>query len=195
MSECAILNKNKDVIVCFGGIYLQMYGIPPFEFLKYLSSIYKDKYDLLFYIDKHQCWYHKGIEGISTTINETYEYLNTKIKHYEKVIFMGVSMGGYAAILFGSLCNVTNVVAFIPQTILTDPIDKRYKNLKYILNSNTKYLLYGDLRYASNGNHHISHCENLEEFKNVKIIKTHTINLKEMRDSGKLKEIIDSLEI
>ena len=79
MSEYSILNGNKKVIICFGGMVLSSQGIPPFEFLNFLSSIYKNEYDLLFYVDKHECWYHKGIDGISTTINETYEYLNTKI--------------------------------------------------------------------------------------------------------------------
>lgn len=192
MSEYMIVNGNKNVIVCFGGMKLQMYGIPPFEFLNYLSSNYKDTYDLLFYIDKHQCWYHKGIDGISTTIDETCEYLNTKISQYEKVIFIGTSAGGYAAILFGSLCNVRNVVAFIPQTKLINPISRKYRDLKTIINPNTKYLLYGDLKYPVNDKHHISQCENLESFSNVKIVKK-DVFLKHMRDSGEIKEIIDSL--
>lgn len=192
MSEFMIVNGNKNLIVCFGGMNLQMYGIPPFEFLNYLSTNYKDNYDLLFYIDKHQKWYHKGIDGISTTINETCEYLNTKISQYEKVIFMGTSSGGYAAILFGSLCKVTNVVAFIPQTKLINPISREYRDLKTIINPNTKYLLYGDLKYPVNDTHHISQCENLESFSNVKIIKK-DVFLKHMRDSGEIKEILDSL--
>ena len=214
MSEFTILNGNKNVIVCFGGMKLQMDGIPPFEFLNYLSSIYKDTYDLLFFIDKHQCWYHKGIDGISTTIDETCEYLNNKIKQYEKVIFIGTSAGGYAAILFGSLCNVTNVLAFIPQTILSNPINDqvdsitynryknlksresytKYSNLKTIINLNTQYILYGSLKYQNdiNNQHNIMHCVNLDSFQNVKIIKKFILNIKKMRDSGELKEIIDS---
>ena len=103
-----------------------MGGIPPFEFLNYLSSIYKNTHDLLFHIDKNQCHYHRGLDGITKNIDETILYLNNMIQHYEKVIFIGVSAGGYAAILFGSLCkNVHHVIGFIPQTILQNPIDNR----------------------------------------------------------------------
>lgn len=36
-----IINNNKNLIICFGDIALQFGGILPFEFLTYLSSIYK----------------------------------------------------------------------------------------------------------------------------------------------------------
>ena len=35
-SEYKIINGNKNLIVCFGGIALQFGGILPFEFLNYL---------------------------------------------------------------------------------------------------------------------------------------------------------------
>jgi len=122
----------------------------------------------LFYIDKNQCWYHKGIYDITNNIDETVLYLNNIIKDgkYEKVIFMGTSAGGYASILFGSLCNnVNNVISFIPQTMLNNPIDLNYSNLKNIINKNTKYIIYGDTSIQNkNDNHHIRHCENIDCF-------------------------------
>jgi hypothetical protein len=36
MSELEIINGNKNLICCFGGMALKMGGIPPFEFLNYL---------------------------------------------------------------------------------------------------------------------------------------------------------------
>ena len=43
---------------------------------------------------------------------------------------MGVSSGGYAAILFGSLCHITNVISFVPRTNLKEIIivDNKYEN-------------------------------------------------------------------
>lgn len=195
-SEYKIFNNNNYLIVCFGGNALQFGGILPFEFLNYLSSIYTDC-DLLFYIDKNHCWYHKGIQGITNNIDDTILYLNKIIKdgNYEKVIFMGTSAGGYASILFGSLCdNVNNVISFIPQTILDNPIDLKYSNLKYIINKNTKYIICGDTSIQDkNNNHHILHCENIECFSNVKIIKTNGVNLKQLRDNGSIKKIINDI--
>ena len=196
-SECKIINGNKNLIICFGGMALQFGGIPPFEFLNYLSSNYTNICDLIFYIDKDQCWYHKGIKDITNNIEETIIYLNNVIKqyNYEKIIFMGTSAGGYGAILFGSLCNnINNVISFIPQTILKNPIDLKYSNLQNIINENTTYLLYGDNSVKDiNDNHHISHCENIEYFTNVQIIKNKNCDLKYLRDSGFIKKTIDDI--
>lgn len=197
MSEHKIINGHKTLIVCFGGMALQFGGILPFEFLNYLSSLYSDICDLYFFIDKNQCWYHKGIQGITNNIDESVSYINDIIKNgnYERVLFMGISAGGYGAILFGSLCNnVNNVISFVPQTILKNPINPNYSNLKTLINKNTSYLLYGNKSIKNNNDlHHISHCENLEHLSNVKIIKSENCELKKLRDSGYIKNLIDSI--
>lgn len=197
MSEIEIINNSKFLICCFGGMALKMGGIIPFEFLNYLSKTYNNKYDLLFYIDKKQCCYHKGIDGITNNIEETVLYLNNKIskRNYEKIIFMGVSAGGYASILFGSLCNnINNVVSFIPKSNLTNPIDEKYGNLKNIINQTTKYILIGDIRIKNiDDSHHISQCENLKERRNVQIIKFNGVNLKKLRNNGFIKILIDKI--
>lgn len=196
-SKYEIINGNKILIVCFGGMALQFGSIPPFEFLNYLSSIYKNDCDLIFFIDHHQCWYHKGIKDITNSVDETVSYINNIIKYgnYKKIIFMGISAGGYAAILFGSICNnIDNVISFIPQTILKHPINTNYSNLKYIINENTEYILYGDKNIENiNDSHHILHCENLQDFKNIKIIKSEGCNLKKLRDNGFIKQTIDDI--
>lgn len=198
MSEYKIIGGHKILIVCFGGMALQFGGILPFEFLNYLSSKYIDICDLYFFIDKNQCWYHKGIKGITNNIDETVLYINNIIKkgNYKKVLFMGVSAGGYAAILFGSLCNIVNnnIISFTPQTILENPINSNYSNLKTVINKNNCYFLYGDKSVEDEKHvHHISHCENLAHFSNVKIIKGENCNLKQLRDSGYIKNLIDTI--
>ena len=193
-NEYKIINGNKTLIICFGGMALQFGSILPFEFLNYLSSVYKNC-DLIFFVDRHQCWYHNGIKDITNNIDETTLYLNNIIKdgNYEKTIFMGVSAGGYGAILFGSLCNSVNyVISFIPQTIIKNPINSKYSNLKDVINKHTKYILYGNKDITDiNNNHHILHCENIECFTNVKITKNKGCDLKSLRDSGFIKKTID----
>jgi predicted esterase YcpF (UPF0227 family) len=197
MSELEIINTDsKNLIVCFGGMGLTLNGTIPFEFLNYLSSIYIKTCDLLFYIDKNRCLYHKGIYGITNNIDETVVYLNSKInkKKYNKVIFMGVSAGGYSSILFGSLCNINNVIAFIPPTKLKNPIYTSHRNLKDIINNTTNYTLFGNLSIKDvNDCHHISQCYNLKEFKNVTIIEKTGMNLKTLRDTGVIKNTLDEI--
>jgi len=196
-NEYKIINGNEILIISFGGLALKFGGILPFEFLNYLSSIYINICDLIFFTDSHQSWYHKGIQNITSNIDETTLYLNNIIKdgNYKKIIFMGTSAGGYASILFGSICNnVTNVISFIPQTILKNPINLKYSNLKNIINQNTNYIVYGDISIKDkNDPHHISHCENINCFTNVKIIKNNGCDLKKIRDSGFIKKLLDDI--
>jgi hypothetical protein len=192
MDEHRIMNGNRKLIVAFGGLVPKLGGIPAFEFLRYLSSTYKDV-DMIFYFDQHQSWYHRGIGGISTNIKGTVLHLNNLIKGYDKVIFIGVSAGGYAAILFGSLCNVHHVMSFIPQTILDCPRHREfseYKDLKQVINSTTQYLVYGDTA-ATGPHHHFRHCANINCFPNVTVIKDVNVAVGKLRDNGVLKQMID----
>ena len=191
MSKYEIMNGNKHLIVSFGGHALQFGGILPFEFLNYLSSTYATC-DLLFFLDKKQCWYHEGIEDLTTSIEETVVYLNQLVQKYEKVLFMGTSAGGYAALLFGSLCQVPGVLCFIPQTILKNPKNADYSDLKSIINAKTTYVVFGNARIENPEDlHHISHCEHIDCFPNVTLRRMES-SLKELRDSGAFKDMIDS---
>ena len=197
MSEEKIIkNNSENLIVCFGGMASKMSGILPFEFLNYLSRTYEKNTDMYFYIDKNQCWYHKGIDGITENIDETVLYFNKLIKksNYKKILFMGVSAGGYASILFGSLCNVTNVMAFIPRTKLHNALDKKYEDLKTVINNQTEYVLYGDPNVMGTyDNHHISQCNYLDCFQNVTIVHYKNLNMKNLRDDGIIKKDIDDI--
>jgi esterase/lipase superfamily enzyme len=213
-SELQILmNNSENLIVTFAGLnnFFQATGhqnrTQPFEFLNYLSKTVPENTDCIFFVDNHkpQCWYHKGFKDITKNIDESVIYLNKIIKRkpYKKIIFMGVSMGGYAAILFGAKCNVTNVIAFVPQTMLFNNKHqkKRYNNLKNIIyNCNdkfrkkTNFLLIGSASCGlKDGLHHISHCYNLQDFENVKINVYDQVDMKMLRDSGIIKGFLDEI--
>lgn len=193
--ELCKLSGKQFLICCFGGMGMKMGGILPFEFLNYLSTYYENLCDLLFYTDEHQCCYHEGIKGISTDIDSTVKHIDQIISHgkYKKIIFMGVSAGGYASILFGSLCkNVTNVISFVPKTMLTKPRDPKYQFLKPFINMHTNYTLVGDNSVLhKNDNHHISQCDELSAFSNVHVIRKYNVNMKDMRYTGEIKSLLD----
>jgi len=190
-----ITNGRKCLIVCFGGMALKFDGVPPFEFLNYLSQNFSESCDLCFLIDKKQCWYQSGIDGLTKNVEETVSYLDDMIEtgHYEKVIFMGISAGGYGSILFGSLCKkVQSVVSFIPQTVLKKFPDNKYKDLKDVINTTTLYLLHGDVSVLEkNSLHHIWHCEHIKDNKNVVIHRHDSVNVRQFRNDGSLKKMID----
>ncbi len=185
--------SSRSLIVSFGGFALQFGRIPPFEFLHFLNTHFHET-DKLFYVDRHQIHYHRGIYGISSNIEETISHLRNEIAGYERVFFMGVSAGGYAAILFGSLLNVDHVIAFIPQTILYhSKYDSKYKDLLPYISGTTQYHLYGDLSIQNPKDaHHISHCIRMLH-PNVHIYKRAQLILPEMRNSGELFHILSKI--
>jgi len=118
-SEKGILTDfhgSKNLLVTFGGIQ-QGIGIPVFEFFNSVKDIDCDK---IFIRDFNQTWYQKGVDKDIDTLDKLVNYLQETIaKHdYKRICFMGNSMGGYAAILFGTLLNIDKVIAFAPQTFI-----------------------------------------------------------------------------
>lgn len=68
--------------------------------------------------------------------------------------------------------------------------------MKLIVNNQTDYILYGDTTVKDeNDNHHISQCNNLDCFKNVKIVYNKRLNMKVLRDNGTIKIIIENILI
>ena len=65
-------------------------------------------------------WYNSGLPRVGHTVAEIAAFIQTKvnIQRYRRVVTLGSSMGGYAALLFGALLGVDRVLAFNPQTSL-----------------------------------------------------------------------------
>lgn len=185
---------SKTLIVSFAGHGLKYGGVPKIEFANFLET-YFSHIDAQFYIDNTCSSYHHGMQGVSTNIDETVEYLRQRFEGYDKIICLGASAGGYAAILFGSLLKVDTVMAFIPQTILKhkDREDK-YRNLAPFINPGTKYHVFGDISITDENNcHHISQCENIAKHSNVKLERMYGVNLKALKYTGQLLRIFKEI--
>jgi hypothetical protein len=117
--------ERTDVLfLSFGGVRMGS-GMPPFEFTASLSSRGVPGY---FIKDFRQSWYHKGLLGISQDITGTHAYLQDLVARQgcERLVTLGSSAGGYAAILFGALLNADRVAAFAPQAEVTRDVVKQY---------------------------------------------------------------------
>jgi hypothetical protein len=186
---------SDTLIVSFGGNLKQFGLIPPFEFLRFLDTHYPDV-NKMFIVDQSQNSYHSGLKGITNTIDETTAFLREKIRQYRRVYFLGVSAGGYAAILFGSLLKVTAVIAFIPQTRLspTRPnTDMAYIDVEPYIHPDTQYYLCADNNPSMSLSdcHHMSHCTRLSNHPNVHITLKTNVHLPDMRNSGELIRMIN----
>ena len=67
--------------------------------------------------DPQYQWYQAGIGGIGD-VAASVEYVRSLKRRCEKLITIGVSMGGFGALLFGILAEAHEVVALAPQTII-----------------------------------------------------------------------------
>ena len=211
-------NSGDTLLVLFAGMGWKD-SIPTFIFYNFLKE-YKNV-DKLFVRDIACRYYLTGLRNSTKDFNSTIELLRnlTSKKKYKKVVALGCSAGGYAAILYGHLLKFTNVVVFSPQIVLNDKKEQligdtynapktckwltnlnkdnefyqKCLDLKNILPLDTKVEIHYSLR-ANNGADK-KHALYLES-ENCKIIEynnnIHMLAL-ELRDKGKLKEIIDEL--
>ncbi len=111
----------------FAGLNLGM-GMPPFEFLRSLSGRDVPGW---FIKDFYQSWYHKGLLGITGSLAETRDHLRGLLgpPGERKLVTLGASSGGYAAIVYGCWLGAERALAFSPQTLITRRIVAQYAAL------------------------------------------------------------------
>jgi len=154
--------NNKTLLVCFSARHLG--DRCRFHFLDLLWDINCKK---LFVRDLQDAWYNKGLPGITQNIEETVDYLKTIIsqQNVDKVVFLGSSSGGYAALLLGYLAEVDEIHAFGSQTKipsnseeaeLLKGIEPNFFDLTKVYQSRsikTACHLYFDDRFSPDKNH------------------------------------------
>lgn len=209
--ECG--EDPSTLLVVFGGIVGGIgLSIPPLEFVRTTSLL---RFNRIFVRDMFQLWYHKGLKGYTTNLQETTRFLDAKIGALapRKVICVGNSAGGFAAIYFGHQLRVNAVHAFAPQTYLGRfkrllNIDIRWrKQIKQLhrLNTSNKVLNLSNILMEDNkytnffihvGRHNrldYSHAVNLKNVNRVKVLEypcTSHLLVQLIRDTGYLHEIL-----
>jgi pimeloyl-ACP methyl ester carboxylesterase len=109
-------SDTRDMLITFGGISGEI-GVPVFEFFKMLSGFPVKK---LFLRDVRQAWYQDGVPGFGNTVDEIATHLKDQIAQQgsNRVVMIGNSAGGFAALLFGCLLEVDEIITFSPQTFI-----------------------------------------------------------------------------
>jgi len=199
--------QDRPLLIAFGGIAGAL-GIPPFEFFNLTR---KHDVNKIYLRDLSQTWYHSGLPGVSKSIDDTATFLRRKIDDtgVNKVVVIGNSMGGYAAIIFGILIKADIVHAFSPQTFIND--DNFIRSKKQIQNVHNnfsdKYFDLGEviklhsnlgkfnIYYDFNNKLDKKHARHLKRSRNVKLhpfIGGGHLLIKTLRDSGELHNLIIS---
>jgi hypothetical protein len=108
--------RSPALLVLFGGIAGGV-SMPVFEFFRLTAGFPAKK---AFLRDPRRGWYQRGISGVGDSAAEVRAFLSVTIERasVERVVMVGASAGGFAALLFGSWCGVDEVIAFSPQTFI-----------------------------------------------------------------------------
>lgn len=113
-----VTTDSKTLIVIFQSFNIKLYQVPNRDHFELENTFEKLKLnaDLLFLKDHEYVRENFYLHNVT----ETRDSLNKAIADYEQVVFTGISSGGWASMLYGSLLNVDIVVAINPQTRLRD---------------------------------------------------------------------------
>lgn len=185
-----IYDSDNDIAI----VFLSGYGDfekeqRQFEWER-LSSDFNVK--RIFTKDLMRAWYHDCLDKIFPMLQR--ETVG------KKVLMVGASMGGYAALLLGHLLKCGSI-SFAPQTnIKTDfEQNRRWEKQLATVNEITDTPEYLDLGFVEGEQHHIYYSINNyldklhAERMNVKLfpVKFHGHNVaKFLKDEGKLQEIL-----
>lgn len=203
--------------VAFGGIAMSVGGIPPFEFFRVLNETAPAKKLLL--RDSSQSWYHRGVEGVGPDIAGVEAGIRRIVERERprKLVTLGASAGGYAALLFGRLLGADEIHAFGPQTFIGPGLRLRHLDYRWgrlwtsLMLSGRYQPRYGDLyrvfkrtpsgsrvvvHYCDGDRFDDAHARRLGRHPDVELRRYeeggHFI-VKHLRDSGRLQPLLREL--
>ena len=116
MLKVGMRSRSKTLLLAFGGRNMSI-GIPPFEFLTLTGEMPVKR---LFLRDPRGSWYHEGLPRRGDTLTAVADSLRGEIsaRGVRRLVVVGNSAGGYAALVFGTLLHADLVLAFAPRTVL-----------------------------------------------------------------------------
>jgi ribosomal protein L16 Arg81 hydroxylase len=144
---------DQLLMISFG--FVNWEGTPGFDFYgrsKKLEKLADRPINRILLRDFENAWYHRGVRGLGNGIDEVRDRLQALIHEIcpSRIITIGQSMGGYAAILFGQLLNVDQILAFGPLSCLDIQIclefgDRRWLSVMEDLQAHPPINAYFDL--------------------------------------------------
>lgn len=210
-------SPSPVLAITFGGMLMRVDGMPPFEFHRVLADAAPAK--KLFLRDHLQAYYHQGVRGLADDIAGVEAGLREAIEEAgaSRVVMMGGSGGGYAALLFGRLLGADEVHAFAPTTFLRADLreqcgDDRFQERWDALMASGRYQpRYGDLRglfretpnrgtrfvihYPAGYEVDVFHADRLAAEPEVELRahkgKDHRV-VRQLRESGELRQLLRS---
>lgn len=102
------------------------------NFFEWYGTRIKDAHKHIFIRDIQKQWYLEGINKDINSVEKLYLFLEKETENY-KVITLGSSAGGFAAVLFGSMLNAEKILSFNGQFMVEDLLETSDKNTDPII--------------------------------------------------------------
>ena len=117
----------KTLAITFGGLTQGVGGMPSHEFVKSLERV--EAKHVLFVRDAKQAWYLHGIDASDASFEGIIHALQAECDQLrpERIVTIGASMGGYAAIRAGLALGSSTVLAFAPQVFLLPSVRRQLR--------------------------------------------------------------------
>jgi hypothetical protein len=142
--------NSKDALIVFSHVG---YPAGKFAMTNALSDVPINK---IFVNCNENSWYQQGVPGVSKTIDGTTEYLAKLLKdmRIERSATIGMSMGGYASLLFGVKLGCTAALSLTPEILIGEDYgrslklnqlkryDYRYTDLSKLIRENRRTRIY-----------------------------------------------------
>lgn len=128
-------HEGVPLVITFG--FADWTALPRFDFigrLRKLMAATGQPLNLIAVRDTANFWYQHGVTGLGRDVDEVAASLRGLITDLRpaSIHMVGQSMGGYAAILFGALLGVDQVLAFGPLSYLRDDWARRDGDARWI---------------------------------------------------------------
>jgi hypothetical protein len=122
---------SKKLYIIFAGIGGGV-NIPVFEFVK-SAGLFNE--NIIFIKDISKSWYLNGINSSINDVSKLTKFLLNEVNKIEPkdIIFVGNSMGGFAAILFHAMMQIGRCIVFSPQTFILEKLRCEYNDKRWPL--------------------------------------------------------------
>jgi hypothetical protein len=114
-------------LVVFGGVASNP-GMPPFEFFRVTEGLPVRR---VFVRDPHSAFYALGIDGHGGGLDAVTRAVQPTVAGADRVVCVGNSAGGTAALVVGAGLGATEVHAFVPVTFLDRRRRLRHGDLRF----------------------------------------------------------------
>lgn len=129
------IHPGQLLVIAFA--HVDWGGIARFDFfrrLRRLEARAGRPINLILVRDARNAWYHRGIPGLGDDVDQVAAALANIVRAIgpSRVVTLGQSMAGYAAIMFGTLLGADAAVAFGPLSFLSAQEALLYHELRWL---------------------------------------------------------------